>query len=63
MCEVDRFLMYNRRSYSVRVTAVLSNAEYSGESVNGENFATKMRLNGHARRGGDGTRKRERIEA
>lgn len=49
---------YNRRSYSARVTAVLRNAEYSGGSVNGENFATKMRLNGHARRGGDGGTRR-----
>lgn len=47
---------YNRRSYSALVTAVLRNAEYSGRSVNGENFATKVRLNGHARHGGDGTR-------
>lgn len=58
---------YNRRSYSAHVTAVLPNVEYSGRSVNGENFATKMRLNGHARRSGEGTetarRKRERTEA
>jgi len=53
---------YNRRSYSVRVTAVLPNVEYSGGSVNGENFATKIRLNGHARRGGDGMRRRRESE-
>lgn len=53
---------YNRRSYSARVTAVLLNAEYSGRSVNSENFTTKMRLNGHARCGGDGTRWRRESE-
>lgn len=36
----------------------LSNTRYLEGNVNDENFATKARLNGQAKRGGNGTRRR-----
>lgn len=52
---------YKRQSYSARcsrVIVVLSNAEYSGGSVNCENFATKVHLNGKSGRERDGEKAR-----
>lgn len=59
--ETDFSWVYNRPSYSAwrsRVTVALSNTRYLEGNVNDENFATKVRLNGQAGRGANGTRRR-----